>query len=259
MEIRLDGRTALVTGGSKGLGLATALRFAQSGADVAILARRRAVLDEAWSQIETSAAGRVVGFVCDVSHADEIRSAFDAVMSAFAKVDILVNNAGESRRGAFEDLTDEMWQADFDQKLFAAIRLTRLAWPQMKQRRWGRVLNVLSINAKAPRANGAPTNVSRAAGLALTKVLAGEGAAHNILVNSILVSSFVTDQIVRRHAKQGSVSLDEMIRQTGAGIPLGRMGDPEEFANVACFLASDAASYITGAAISVDGGQSPVI
>ncbi len=92
-------------------------------------------------------------------------------MRAFGKIDIVVNNAGTSRNGAFETITDEVWREDLDQKLFAAIRLTRLVWPQMKERRWGRVINVLNIGAKAPRAGSAPTTISRAAGMALTKVL----------------------------------------------------------------------------------------
>ena len=155
-----------------------------------------------------------------------------------------------------------MWQADLDLKLFAAIRLTRLAWPQMQERRWGRVINVLNIGAKAPRAASAPTSVSRAAGMALTKVLAGEGAAHNILVNALLVGLIESDQWVRRHASQGQNETLEGFMQSLAqrsNVPLGRMGRAEEFANAACFLASDAAGYITGTAINVDGGSSPVV
>jgi 3-oxoacyl-[acyl-carrier protein] reductase len=260
LDIRLDGRSAAITGGSKGLGLATATRLAEAGADVAILARNRAGLDEACQALSASAQGKVEGIACDVAKAGDIQAAYDKAMAAFGKIDILINNAGESRLGPFETLTDDIWQADIDQKLMAAIRMTRLVWPQMKERRFGRVINVLSIAAKSQRAGGAPTGVTRAAGLALTKVLAGEGAPHNILVNALLVGSIVSDQIVRRHkARGGAVSLEDMIAEAGADIPLKRMGEAEEFANVACFLASDAASYITGAAIPVDGGKSPVI
>ena len=111
----------------------------------------------------------------------------DGVMKAFGKVDILVNNAGQSMAMPSTDITDEIWQTDLDLKLFAAIRLTRLLWPGMKERKWGRIINVLNLGAKAPRANGAPTAVSRAAGMAFMKVLAGEGAPHGILVNGMLV------------------------------------------------------------------------
>jgi 3-oxoacyl-[acyl-carrier protein] reductase len=181
-------------------------------------------------------------------------------MTAFGKVDIIVNNAGKSETGKFESITDETWQADLDLKLFAAIRLSRLVLPQMKERRWGRIINVLNIGAKTPRPNSAPTTVSRAAGMALTKVLAGEGAPHNVLVNALLVGLVVTDQIVRRHRAEGTnVSLDDYIAKAGVSLPLGRMGRAEEFANVACFLASDAGSYVTGTAINVDGGMSPAM
>src|ERR1700688_1069463 len=179
-------------------------------------------------------------------------------MAAFGKIDILVSNAGVSRNAAFEQVTDEIWREDFDQKLFAAIRLTRLVWPQLKERRWGRIINVLNIGAKAPRAGSAPTSISRAAGMALTKALAGEGAAHNILVNAMLVGLIESDQHVQR-AKRTGVALDDYIKNAAKNIPLGRMGKPEEFANLACLLVSDASGFVTGTAINVDGGASPVV
>jgi len=260
MQITLNGRAAVITGGSKGLGLAMATEFAASGADVAILARRPEALEEARQQIQKTARGKVAAISCDVSRADEIERGYTAAMQGLGKIDIVVNNAGASRTGAFETITDDVWQEDLELKLFGAIRLTRLAWPQMRERRWGRVINVLNTGAKAPRGGGAPTMVSRAAGMALTKVLAGEGAPHGILVNALLVGIIVTDQIVRRHREVGAnQSLEEFIAKAGIGVPVGRMGRAEEFANIACFLASDAASYITGTAINVDGGSSPVV
>ena len=161
MDVSLAGRSAVITGASKGLGLAMATRFAASGAEVAILARRPEVLEQAKSHIGKTARGRVVAVPCDVSKAEQCREAIDAAMGAFGKVDILVNNAGTSRAMPFEQITDEIWQEDLDLKLFAAIRLARLVFPQMKERRWGRIINVLNIGAKAPRAGGAPTAVSR--------------------------------------------------------------------------------------------------
>lgn len=260
MQIDLNGRAAVITGGSKGLGLAMATRFAASGADIAILARRPDALEEAKTAIARSARGTVVAVSCDVSRADDIARAHEAVMSKLGRIDILVNNAGTSRTGSFETITDAIWQEDLDLKLFAAIRLTRLAWPGMRERRWGRVINVLNIGAKAPRAGGAPTVVSRAAGMALTKVLAGEGAPHGILVNALLVGLIVTEQVKRWHRERAAnITLEEHIANTGRSVPLGRMGTAEEFANMACFLASDQASYITGNAINVDGGLSPVV
>jgi 3-oxoacyl-[acyl-carrier protein] reductase len=260
MDIRLTGRSAVITGGSKGLGLAMATEFAASGADVAILARSPDTLEQARETIAKTAKGRVAAFACDVSKADQITAAFAQVMGALGKVDIVVNNAGISRAMPFVKITDAMWEDDFELKLFGAIRLTRLAWPQMTERGWGRVINVLNIGAKAPRANGAPTAVTRAAGMALTKVLAGEGAPHNVLVNALLVGQIVSDQWVRRHAAAGANEpFEDYIKGLATEIPLGRLGYAEEFAATACFLCSDQAGYITGTAINVDGGRSPVV
>ena|SRR2546425_1298001 len=258
MEISLSGRSAIITGGSKGIGVAVATRFAAAGADVAIVARGREGLDAAGKSIERTARGKVVAVQGDVAIAQDVRRAYDEAMAAFGKLDIVVNNAGTSRTGAFEDITDEIWRQDFDQKLFAAIRLTRLVWPQLKERRWGRIINVLNVGAKAPRPKSAPTSITRAAGMALTKVLAGEGAPYNVLVNALLVGFIEADQHVQAAARAG-VPLADYMAVRAKDIPLGRIGKAEEFANIACFLASDAASYVTGTAINVDGGRSPVV
>jgi 3-oxoacyl-[acyl-carrier protein] reductase len=222
MNVTMQDRVAIVTGGSKGLGFAMARRFAESGAKVAIVAR--GAEDLAAARTALAKDGLIVrDYVCDVSRAADISSTFEKIVGDFGKVDILVNNAGTSRAMSFETVTDEMWQQDLDLKLFAAIRFSRLAWPGMKERKWGRIINVLNTAAKAPPPASTPTSVSRAAGMALTKVMAGEGGPQ------------------------------------AKGIPLGRMGTAEEFANLACFLASEQGSYITGTAINVDGGRSPVV
>jgi 3-oxoacyl-[acyl-carrier protein] reductase len=258
MDISLAGRSAVVTGGSKGIGFAIATRFVASGADVAILARGRPGLDEAVKTIGAGGGGRVVGIQGDVANAADVRRAYDEAMQKLGKIDIVVNNAGTSATSSFEKLTDEFLQQDFDQKLFAAIRLTRLVWPQMKERRWGRIINVLNIGAKAPRGGSAPTSITRAAGMALTKVLSHEGAPHNVLVNAMLVGFIEADQHVQA-AKKAGIPLSDYIGARAKEIPLGRIGRAEEFANLACFLVSDAGSYITGTAINVDGGRSPVV
>jgi 3-oxoacyl-[acyl-carrier protein] reductase len=260
MEVRLDGRTAIITGASKGLGLAMAREFSASGADVAILARNPDTLAEAKASVAQTAQGKVETFSCDVAKADAIQKTFDAVIQTFGKADILINNAGQSRAMPSDQITDEIWQEDLDLKLFAAIRLARLVWPGMKERKWGRIINVLNTGAKAPRANGAPTSVSRAAGMALMKTLANEGAPHGILVNGMLVGLINSDQHVRRHQREGAnVSYDEFIAKLGGNVPIGRVGKAEEFAAMACFLCSDLAGFTTGTAINMDGGASPVV
>src|SRR5579875_3508863 len=220
MMIELTGRAAIVTGASKGLGLAMATEFAASGADVAILARRREPLEEAREAIARTARGRVVAIPSDVSRPDACRDAFARAVETLGKVDILVNNAGTSRAMPFEQVTDEIWQEDLDLKLFAAIRMIRLALPGMKERRWGRIINVLNIGAKAPRAASTPTSVSRAAGMALTKALAHECAPFNVLVNAMLVGLIVSDQWVRRHQAQrekegANLSFEEFTAKMG--------------------------------------------
>ena len=258
MEISLKGRSAIITGGSKGIGYAIATRFAASGADVAIVARTRDTLDQAVNTIRAKAKGKVTGVQADVSSAADIQRGYDEVMKAFGKVDILVNNAGTSRNGSFEKLTDDILQKDLEDKLFAAIRMIRLVSPQMKQRRWGRIINVLNIGAKAARPNSMPTSVSRAAGMAMTKALSHEFAPHNVLVNAMLVGFIEADQHVQA-AKRANVPLADYVKEREKDIPLGRIGKAEEFANLACFLVSDAGGYITGTATNVDGGRSPVV
>ena len=257
MNVTMNGRVAAVTGGSKGIGLAVARRFAGSGAKVAILARGAEDLKAARELLAKDGI-EVRDYVCDVSKAAEIAKAHDRIAADLGPIDVLVNNAGTSRAMAFETVTDEMWQDDLDLKLFAAIRFSRLVWPGMKARKWGRIINVLNIGAKAPSA--APTSVSRAAGMALTKAMANEGGPHNVLVNAMLVGLIVSDQWVRRHAQKApDTDFAAFTKDLAKGVPLGRMGTAEEFANLACFLASDQGSYITGTAINVDGGRSPVV
>jgi len=262
MDIRLDGKAALITGGSEGLGKGMALRFAEAGADVAILARREDVLDRAKSEIAAAGAGKVHAVSCNLMDAAATGDAFADAEAALGKIDILVNNAGTSRAGPFAEISDEDWQNDFELMLFAAIRLCRLALPGMKARRWGRVINVLNTGAKAPRAGSAPTAVTRAAGLALTKVLAGDGAPHNVLVNALMVGLIKSGQWEKAYASsETDQSFDDFLQamSDARNIPLGRIGETGEFANIACFLASDAAGYITGTSINVDGGSSPVV
>jgi NAD(P)-dependent dehydrogenase (short-subunit alcohol dehydrogenase family) len=251
----LKGQRALVTGATSGIGRAVALKLARDGAQVLVHGRDAA--RGAHTVREITESGGTASFVAaDLGDAADTRR----LASDVGDVDILINNAGISRAMPSEQITDELWRDDLELKLFAAIRLSRLVWPGMKERKWGRIINVLNTGAKAPRANGAPTAVSRAAGMAFMKVLAGEGAPHGILVNGMLVGQIVSDQVARRHAREGTnVPFEEYIAGVGKGIPVGRMGKAEEFAAMACFLCSDHAGFTTGTAINMDGGASPVV
>ena len=261
MECRMDCRVAIITGRSLGLGRAMALEFARSGAKVAMVARRAEVLEAAKAEILAAAPGVLVnGYPCDMCDASAINAMHASVVSDLGDVSIVVNNAGTSRAMPFMDITDELWNEDLELKLMGAVRLIRLTFPGMKERKWGRIINVLNTGAKAPRASGAPPAVSRAAGMALTKALAGEGAPHNVLVNGLLVGLIESDQHYQKHLKSGSnESLEEFYDKMGKTVPMGRVGKAEEFANMACFLASDAGSYVTGTAINVDGNRTPVV
>jgi 3-oxoacyl-[acyl-carrier protein] reductase len=258
-KFRLAGKTAVVTGGGQGIGLASVEALAEAGAKVVIADRDAKVA--AQGQASLKAKGYDVEIVdMDVTNSGQVAAVAAQLVARHGKVDILVNNAGQSQAHPILEVSDEAWQADFDLKVFAALRLVRLCMPQMQERKWGRIINVLNIGAKAPAPSSTPTSVSRAAGMALTKAMAGEGGAHNILVNAMLVGLIVSDQWVQRHAKTaGDTDFDAYTKNLAKGVPLGRMGTAEEFANLACFLASEQGSYITGTAINVDGGRSPVV
>jgi NAD(P)-dependent dehydrogenase (short-subunit alcohol dehydrogenase family) len=248
-----------VTGASSGLGKAIAAQFAASGASVALLARNQEKLTAAAREIGAAGGGRVEPIVCDVTVESAIDAAVATARERLGPIDILVNNAGSSFRQPLLEQSRAGVIADLELKLLAAIRFAQLVVPAMQERRWGRILNVVSIAAKAPGPASAPTTLSRAAGIALTKSLSHELAPWNILVNALCVGKIKSGQWQRRHAQDGrGLSYDEFLAPQAAAIPLGRLGEAEEFARVACFLASDAASYVTGVALNVDGGLSPV-
>jgi NAD(P)-dependent dehydrogenase (short-subunit alcohol dehydrogenase family) len=257
MNLELKDKVALVTGGSQGIGKASAMRLALEGARVVIAARGTELLEKAAGEIR-AAGGSVVAVTADVSRPEDCARLVGEAIKAFGALDILVNNAGTSATGEFESLTDELWQADFDLKLFAAIRLARLAVPHMKKQGGGRIINVTNIGAKQPRARSMPTTVTRAAGLALTKALSKEYAPHNILVNTVCMGVVRAGQHERRALRTG-VPVEQLYADMAKNVPLGRVGRAEEAANVIAFLASGAASYLTGTSINIDGGASAVL
>lgn len=257
----MEGRVALVTGGSKGLGYAMAHKFAESGAAVCLLSRTEDEVRDAATVIASETGSEALGLSCDVSQMDDIQAAFDETIDHFGKVDILVNNAGFAKAGKFESITDEEWQYDFDLKLMAAVRMSRLVFPGMKERSWGRIINMLNTLAKTPSRSSAPTSVTRAAGMALTKVLAGEGAGYNILVNGFNIGLIKSDQIRRGYeASDKSMTFDEFVAAQGKkSVPLGRFGEAEECANLAALLCSDDCGFVSGTAINIDGNMSPAM
>ena len=258
MDLGLKGKRALVTGGSRGIGLAAARRFAMEGAAVAIVGRREDALAEARADILAAAPGAtVVTISADVSTAEGAGKAVSLAVTGLGGLDILVNNAGTSAAGPFVNHTDEAWQKDLDLKLFGAIRITRLALPHLKEAKGGRVVNVTAISGKHPGAGSSPTAVSRAAGLALTKVLSKECAADNITVNAVCIGLIRSEQIERgARARFPDLPLDDALLRMGQNVPLGRVGEAQEAGDVIAFLCSERASYVSGVAINIDGGTS---
>jgi NAD(P)-dependent dehydrogenase (short-subunit alcohol dehydrogenase family) len=259
MDLGLEGKVAIVTGGSEGIGEATARSLAREGARVVVCARRPDVLERAAADIRAATGGQVVAAPADVTDPDALARVVAAAVDRFGRLDAVINNAGTSRAAAFETVSDETWQADLDMKLFAAVRLTRLALPHLRAAGGGSVVNLLNIAARHPPAASLPTSVSRAAGLALTKALSKDLAADAIRVNAVLIGLIKSGQHDRKWEQQGGdreAFYHRMARDRG--VPLGRIGEAEEAADLITFLCSPRAAFITGVAINVDGGASPV-
>lgn len=256
MDLGLTGKIALITGGSDGLGRATAERLAAEGAKVAISARRADHLEAAAAEIAASTGGEVLAIPGDVTNSQACTAMVAQTVDRFGGLDILVNNAGASAAHALEAVSDSDWQADFDLKVMAAVRLCREAIPHMKARGGGSIVQASIGGGKAPKGGQLPTSLTRAAGLNLTKSLAQEFAADNIRVNAICIGLIKSAQWDRR---AGDGSVEELYAKMGQNIPLGRVGEAGDYADAVAFLCSARATYITGTSINVDGGLCPVL
>ncbi len=257
MELGLRGKVAAVTGGTEGIGRATVLRLVAEGAKVAFCARRALLLDERAREV-AALGGDVLPVVADMSQPGAAERFISATVARYGRIDILVNNAGSTAQGPFASATDAVWEYDLGVKLLAQVRAARAAIPHMQRQGGGRIINVNLAAAKQPPAASFPTSVSRAAGLAFTKALSQEFARDHILVNAIGLGWIKSRQQERRGELAG-LSVDEHYRRLSPNVPLGRLGEPDEAAAVIVFLASAAASYVTGTCINVDGGRSGVL
>lgn len=258
MEYGLQGRIALVTAASKGLGRASALALAREGCDLAICSRDEAAVSAAAEAIRQETGRRVLAMAADMSRADDIQRLIAATMAEYGGVDVLVSNTGGPAPGQFQDFDDQAWQGAFESLLLSAVRLTRAVLPSMRARGGGRILYITSGAVKQPIPNLILSNSLRAAVTGMMKTLSAEVARDGITVNCVAPGRIDTERVrsldenaARRTGKEAV----QVRAESAARIPAGRYGTPEEFGNAVAFLASGTASYITGTTLVVDGGN----
>ena len=261
MDLELTERAFLITGGTDGLGLALASQLAAEGASVGICGRDEDRLGTAEAAVTAEARSddAVLAVRADVSRAEDLEAFVQGALARWGRIDGVVHNAGRASAGPLESIDDATWEADLQLKLMAAVRLTRLTLPQLRANR-GSVLFTLAMAAKAPGGGSEPSSVTRAAGMALMKALSKELAPDGVRANAILIGLIESGQWVRA-AAASNTPLETFYADfaRNAGIPLGRFGRADEFADLACYLLSTRSSYVTGTAINLDGGMSPAV
>lgn len=258
MDLGIRGKVAVVLAASKGLGRASAAALAAEGVHLVIGARHQQVLEETARQIERESGSRVLAVPTDVTRAEDLERIAAVAMREFGRIDILVNNAGGPPAGTFDAFSDEQWKAAFELNLLSAVRMIRLALPSMRTQGNGRIINIVSTSVKQPIDNLLLSNSIRPGIIGLAKSLSIELAPANITVNNVCPGRILTDRIrqlerIDEKVQQGMAE-EEILQKSGQGIPMGRLGKPEELGALVAFLASQQAAYITGTTIQVDGG-----
>ena len=264
MDLGLAGRACIVTGGSGGIGRATALALVREGAGVLLVGRGRSGIEEA-AEACRRAGGEAETLALDVTSEDAGGRLLEACLGRFSRIDILVNNAGTSAVRPLDELTDEEWQAQWNLHVMAPMRAMREIAPVMVERGWGRIVNVSSSSGKRPSGTNMAYSVTKAAVLSLSRAFADVYAGQGVLVNAVtpgpvgdelwLAPGGLADQT----AAARGVTREQVLEQVAQRTPVGRMARSEEIASVIVFLSSEAASNVAGAAWSVDGGTVPVI
>ncbi|MBI1728533.1 MAG: SDR family oxidoreductase [Candidatus Rokubacteria bacterium] len=259
MELGLKGKTVLVTGGSKGIGRATARAMAAEGARVMICSRSAPALEEAAGAIRRETGQAVEIVAADLSRLEGVESAAAAAIQRLGRLDVLVNNAGAIKGGDFLATPDDEWMTGWSLKLLGYIRMARTVLPQMRTQGGGRIVNVAGVAARNPATTYMMGGAANAALINFTKALADLGAPSNILVTAVSPGPVKTDRwdsLQRQQAAAAGKDLETFVKEQNRNFPLGRIALPEEVADLVCFLASERASFLTGIAITVDGGIS---
>jgi 3-oxoacyl-[acyl-carrier protein] reductase len=254
VDLGLHGKVALVGASSKGLGKASALALAREGARVTICARDPAALDAAANDIRAATGAEVLAVPADLTSAEDISAVVAATAERFGGVDVLVNNSGGPRIGSFAELSDDDWRQAFETVTLNFVRFVRQVVPHMREKQWGRIVGIQSTSVKQPVGNIDLSNGTRPGIAGLVKAIMPDLARHGITINLVLPGSFRTDRILGRDAAESASRRAERLAAIAAGIPIGRLGEPIELGNLVAFLASEQASYITGAVYQVDGG-----
>jgi 3-oxoacyl-[acyl-carrier protein] reductase len=257
MDYQLTGKRAIVMASSRGLGYASALGLAREGCHLVMCSRDEARIEAAAEKVRRETGARVKPLVADVSSRAEAARLVNAAVAEYGGLEIVVHNAGGPPAGETLEMTDEQWQKAFEQNLLSFTRITRAAVPEMRKAGYGRVITIASSSIKQPIPNLALSNALRAGVWGAAKTLSRELGPHGILVNVVAPGRIDTERIAeldQANAERTGRPIDEIRKATVAAVPLGRLGRPEELANVVVFLASAAASYVTGQAITVDGG-----
>lgn len=257
MDLGLSDKVAFVGGASKGLGWAIAVALAREGAKLAIVARNRTRLEDAAAKLRDEFKVEAKPIPGDLSRTGQVRAAVLSALETFGRVDILVNNAGGPPAGPFVDFSDEVWLDAFKLNFMSAVTATREVLPGMKERGWGRIINMTSIAVKQPLDGLILSNAIRAGVHGWAKSLSNELATEGITVNCVLPGFTLTDRVrslAQSQAEREGLTTEEVISSLTEAIPMGRMGKPEEIGDLVAFLASPRAAYITGTSIHIDGG-----
>ncbi len=256
MDLKIAGKTALVLGGSKGLGRGVAQALAAEGVAVSIMARGQEAIDKTVAEINSS-GGRAIGVAADLADWSSVERAVEVTRQKLGPIDILLNNSGGPPPSPVIGVSPDLWEAQFRQMVLVFFRLTDLVLPDMRARKWGRIINVASESVVQPIAIIGISNTLRASVVGWAKTLSGEVARDGITVNTLLPGPFATDRIAsvtKMRAQKENVSVEEVTKRIASNVPVGRIGDPAEFGAIAAFLASPWAGYITGSMIRVEGG-----